>query len=44
MLNNLGEELPDEESLFIFDKNAGEKKHIDFNDFKIIFKRNTTNN
>lgn len=41
MLNNLGEEMTEEESAFIFEKNSGEKKYIDFNDFKIIFKRNS---
>ena len=43
MLNNLGEELSDEESLFIFEKNSGEKKNINFNDFKLIFRRNSIN-
>jgi hypothetical protein len=44
MLINLGEEMSEEESLFIFQKNAGEKNYIDFNDFKRIFKRSSVQN
>jgi Ca2+-binding EF-hand superfamily protein len=39
MLANLGEEMPEEESKSVFEKNAGEKMYLDFQDFLTIFKR-----
>jgi len=40
MLTNLGEDMSDEESKFVFEKNSGEKNYMNFDDFCKIFSKN----